>query len=150
MQYVNRNFHFHAAHFDERATDKCGELHGHTYRVCLSVGGDRGREEMLIHGDFLTEVFEERIEPLTDHKFLNKSLSFNPTMENVGDWILEMLKDAVEDLKDPRFHTVNVELWETETLSYETTAFVGTGEFAGQYSDLEESHVNKNFESPRA
>lgn len=120
---VTKQFIFHAAHRDEEAADQCGRLHGHTYRVEVTVIGNM-RERMLIHGDILKEVYRELIEPLVEHQYLNEQLPFNPTMENVVCWIAETIGDELIERRPgnmPFMWTdIACTLWETPTM-YATT-----------------------------
>lgn len=121
---VTKQFIFHAAHRDEEAPDQCGRLHGHTYKLEVTVKGNM-RERMLIHGDILKDVYRELIEPCVEHQYLNEMMSFNPTMENVVSWIAETIGDELLARRAERspflWTDITCVLWETPTM-YATTS----------------------------
>lgn len=116
---VTKTFTFHAAHRDVRAVDQCGNLHGHTYRLELSVRGEQDGD-MLIHGDVLKMIYRERIEPVVEHQYLNERVHFNPTMENMAAWCQGQLVDGILrhfGVKEERsLYACTVVLWETPTM----------------------------------
>lgn len=120
---VTKQFIFHAAHRDEEAADQCGRLHGHTYKLEVTVIGNM-RERMLIHGDILKDIYRELIEPSVEHRCLNNTMKFNPTMENVLNWITETIGDELIERRATRspflWTDVRCTLWETPTM-YATT-----------------------------
>lgn len=121
---VAKEFKFHAAHHDTDAPpgDQCGRLHGHTYVLRLEVEGPLNERGMVIHGDALKEAYREMIEPVVEHQYLNDTLPFNPTMENVASWVyytvgvylgthgITSSPYLTED------HSLRVRLWETPTM----------------------------------
>lgn len=109
---VSKEFTFHAAHKDDIATDKCGRLHGHTYKVRISVEGLK-KGGMVLHGDILKEIYRTHLEPLLDHRYLNDQFPFNPTMENLCAWIQH---EAISHLNTHGDFNVKVTLWETPTM----------------------------------
>lgn len=76
---------FDAAHYIEGDEGKCGNLHGHRWRVVLKVEGPL-TEDMLFDFRELDEVIDEY-----DHGYLNEILSVNPTAENIASCILEQI-----------------------------------------------------------
>lgn len=121
---VTKEFTFHAAHQDIEApaNHQCGRLHGHTYRLELTVCGLVPPDgSMLIHGDILKQVYHEKIEPYVEHEFLNRTLGFNPTMENIARWCLQQLETAIKNDKQQSVkvkwgYKCSVRLWETPTM----------------------------------
>lgn len=115
---VTKEFTFHAAHRDEAAPegDQCGRLHGHTYKVEVHVTGKMDSVRGIsIHGDLIKQVYREQIEPFVEHQFLNETLRFNATMENVAIWLRDIFEAYLSGLtKDVR--DVYVTLWETPTM----------------------------------
>lgn len=117
MMRVAKEFTFHAAHRDVEASDQCARLHGHTYKVEISVTG-HSRADMLIHGNIIKDIYREHIEPHVEHQDLNATLPINPTMENVTRWMLIKLRaELAKQLgKHPGLQRVRVRLWETPTM----------------------------------
>jgi len=82
MLTVTKEFNFCAAHYLE-GHSLCGQMHGHNYRVLVTLqGGDR--EDMVVDfGDVKTEV-GPIVEQL-DHTVLNNKIKpGNPTAENIA------------------------------------------------------------------
>jgi 6-pyruvoyltetrahydropterin/6-carboxytetrahydropterin synthase len=109
---VTKQFQFHAAHQLPNHDGKCRNLHGHTYRVDVSVRGKikdldgTPDEGMVIDFDRLKEAWVV-IDEAFDHKYLNDILEV-PTAERIARWILTRLQ---EDLQR---HLV-ITVWETST-----------------------------------
>jgi len=68
---------------------KCKNLHGHTWFVEIWFRGDsKLKDEVGIMVDFgIVKELKEKL----DHKNLNEVLSFNPTAENLTEWIYDWL-----------------------------------------------------------
>lgn len=101
---------FDAAHSLPEHQGKCRNIHGHTYKVEVSVRGpieEVGPETGMVM-DFSRLEDEVRrlvIEPL-DHRYLNEVLDFVPTAERIAGWILSRLAEAEVPVH-------RVRLWET-------------------------------------
>jgi len=106
---------FSAAHMLVAIGGKCEELHGHNFKVEVTVAAqDLNASGILI--DFrevkkwLAEIFDN-----LDHKYLNE-LSFftttNPSSENIAKYICEQLqlKTRQADVKVAR-----IKVWESES-----------------------------------
>jgi 6-pyruvoyltetrahydropterin/6-carboxytetrahydropterin synthase len=104
---VKRVFHFEAAHRLPHHPGKCRALHGHSYRLVVSV--DRPVEAAsgmaIDFGDVKAIVSREIIERV-DHRSLNDVID-NPTAELIAVWIWERLTAQLAGLTE-------VELWETK------------------------------------
>lgn len=104
---------FSAAHQLRAYRGKCENLHGHNWRVRITVEG----EELLPSGmliDFadLKKMTKEALETL-DHRFLNELPAFtqnNPTTENIARYIYE----AVAARLPANVRMGQVTAWESE------------------------------------
>ena len=81
---------------------KCGQLHGHTYQVDVSVEGDH-RGGMIIDFADLKKAVREVLHEF-DHKDWNAFLEF-PTVENICVLIHGRLKERLD-------HPFHVRVWE--------------------------------------
>ncbi len=112
---VTRVFTFDAAHYLEDYIGPCGALHGHTYRLELTVKGERDRRGIVVDFEDLKKVVGEVfLEPRLDHRFLNETLPCNTTAENMVVWFFDYWEERVA----PRFPNARLErvvLWETPT-----------------------------------
>ena len=95
---------FSAAHNLKGYRGKCEALHGHNWKVEVSLGSDRLDEAGMVE-DF--KVVKEKLKgilDLFDHKYLNVLPYFkkkNPTSENIAKLIYQKLREKIEkrDLK---------------------------------------------------
>ena len=78
----------HKLYMDEKSDDenkdvygKCVELHGHTYRLHISIKGSVQKNGMIMNFKEAKEIAKSVIEPL-DHGFLNDFIPL-PTAENL-------------------------------------------------------------------
>lgn len=110
---VTRVFTFDAAHYLEDYVGRCGSLHGHTYRLELTVKGERDHRGIVVDFEDLKKVVGEVfLEPRLDHRFLNDTLPCNTTAENMVVWFFDYWEEEVA----PRFPHARLErvvLWET-------------------------------------
>lgn len=95
---LTKEFRFEAAHSLPRvpAGHKCGRLHGHSFRVEVTVRGavDEHTGWLMDFGE-LKEKFRPLEEQL-DHRFLNDVPGLeNSTSENLARWVWEKLKEEV-------------------------------------------------------
>ena len=108
---------FAAAHRLRDYDGACERLHGHNYRVAVTVrGGDVGPSGMLVDFKELKGALAEVVGPL-DHRCLNDDIAdfaegkLNPTAENIARWIAERLAAALPGGASP----ARVTVWESET-----------------------------------
>ena len=105
---------FSAAHLLAQIGGKCEELHGHNFKVEVTVAAPSLSESGLLI-DFrvvkkwLTEILDKM-----DHKHLNELPNFagiNPSAENIAKYIYSeiKLKSAQAEVK-----VVRVKVWESE------------------------------------
>lgn len=101
---VTKMFTFDAAHALTRYYGKCENLHGHTYRLEVTVEGQVQDNGMVVDFVLLKRVVARRVLDRLDHQNLN-DLFENSSAENVVLWIWEQLADMNrllrEELKDP-------------------------------------------------
>jgi 6-pyruvoyltetrahydropterin/6-carboxytetrahydropterin synthase len=89
---------FAAAHRLPDHEGKCQRLHGHTYGLEVTVGGQPQQSGpaagmVMDFADLRQRVGELVVEPL-DHQLLNDIFGFVPTAEAVAGWAFERLRDA--------------------------------------------------------
>ena len=108
---------FSSAHQLRGYKGKCEALHGHNWRVQITVSSDN-LNDIGIMVDFheLKDISGEVISSL-DHSFLNDVFPFteiNPSSENIAKWIFDSMKKKI-DSKPCEMSSVTV--WENETSS---------------------------------
>jgi len=105
---------FSAAHLLAEIGGKCEELHGHNFKVEVTVAAkELNPNGLLIDFRFLKKVLDEILENI-DHKYLNTLTSFtgmNPSAENIAKYICEKMDLKV---KMAGVNMVRVKIWESE------------------------------------
>lgn len=113
---VTKSFTFDAAHFLPNHKGKCAAMHGHTYRLEVTVirqnglidsGSDEG---MVIDFYDLKGIVTAEVIDKLDHKVLNEVLSFRTTAENMAAHIFSVLTDK---LQSGGVIVEKIKLWET-------------------------------------
>jgi 6-pyruvoyltetrahydropterin/6-carboxytetrahydropterin synthase len=102
---VTCTFTFEAAHRLAWHPGKCRNLHGHSYRLDVSVEGPLDTNGIVLDFDTLQDVVHINVVDVWDHRDLNEVLD-NPTAELLAQRAWELLTDAGLDLAALR-------LWET-------------------------------------
>lgn len=109
--------HFSAAHQLREYKGKCEKLHGHNWRVQVTVSSET-LNEIGIAIDFneLKKIANKCVSAL-DHSFLNDVFPFteiNPSSENIAKWLYDTIKKRAAD-KNTSLASVTV--WESESAS---------------------------------
>ena len=109
---------FAAGHALRNYHGKCENVHGHNYRVQVTLEGERLDDTgLLVDFTALKRVLGRVIDTM-DHKFLNDVAPFdilNPSAENMAKYIFEEVNRGLEGEAPARVTTVR--LWETDTCS---------------------------------
>ena len=109
---VTKLFTFEAAHRLPKHEGKCARLHGHSYKLEVTIGGtpkDTGSEEGMVmdFAELSRIVGEEVIQPF-DHQFLNDLFDFPTTVEMLTQEIGRRISSRNIPLRE-------ITLWETAT-----------------------------------
>jgi 6-pyruvoyltetrahydropterin/6-carboxytetrahydropterin synthase len=120
---IEKKYHFYAAHRNKKADEKCGRIHGHTYKIKCTFEFDKMKDGVtMLFGDI-----DKIVEPIVkqyDHYFLLHEkdplctllkldnepfieLPFDTSAENMAIWIFVQIKRELP--------IVQIELAETET-----------------------------------
>lgn len=110
---------FSSAHQLRGYKGKCERLHGHNWRIQVTVTSDRLNEiDIVMDFHELKRIVNETISSL-DHLFLNEVFPFteiNPSSENIAKWLYDSIKKRIEkDYKNVNIASVTV--WESDTAS---------------------------------
>lgn len=106
---------FSAAHMLTDVGGKCEELHGHNFKVELTVSAQEvDKSGILIDFRHLKNMLSEVLENL-DHKFLNNQFCFmgkkNPSSENIAEFISDEIRLKI---KTDMVKVTRVKVWESE------------------------------------
>lgn len=110
---LRREFTFDAAHCLSKYHGKCERLHGHTYRLAVTLEGKPDEDGMLFDFVELKGVVQGTILSELDHAYLNDIID-QPTAENIAMWIWQRLERLV---KRPNCDLKSVQVWETADCS---------------------------------
>lgn len=117
MYELTIEVNFSAAHQLRGYKGKCENMHGHNWKVHISVAAKKLNElDIAIDFHDLKAIAGEVISPL-DHAFLNEVFPFtekNPSSENIAKWIFDTMKKRIND-ENIRIAAVTV--WESDTAS---------------------------------
>ncbi len=106
---------FSSAHFLRGYKGKCENLHGHNWKVLLSIQSKKlDKIGMVLDFKGLKMILNEVISDL-DHCCLNDHIFFkkvNPTSENIAAYIYKKVKKKIK-LKN--ISGIEVSVWETDT-----------------------------------
>jgi 6-pyruvoyltetrahydropterin/6-carboxytetrahydropterin synthase len=98
MYEIAVHSHFSGAHRLRYLQGKCEELHGHNWKVEVSVVSNRlGKDGVVIDFGILKQKVEKVLKPL-DHTYLNDLHFFSgiePSSENIAKYIFERLKSEL-------------------------------------------------------
>jgi len=115
---VTKSFRFEAAHYLPDYDGKCALLHGHSYKLEVTLSGPLCDNGMVIDFGDISRLVAPIIEE-HDHNYLNR-LYYNPTAEN-------MVISIGAALRKQNGLVTRVRLWETETCYAEVTYDLAEG-----------------------
>ena len=101
-------FHFAASHFLTKYQGKCENLHGHNYKIIITIEGNLKDDGMVIDFKIIKDIVKEKVIDILDHTHLNDTID-NPSAENLAVWIWTKIKDDLP-LK-------NITIYETDNYS---------------------------------
>lgn len=102
---VSKEFEFDAAHKLTNYQGKCESLHGHRWKVHITVEAPVGKDGLAFDFVKLKQIVEEKVINKLDHTYLN-DLFPQPSTENIAIWIWNNL--ASLPLRE-------VKVWESPT-----------------------------------
>ena len=108
---------FSAAHRLRNYQGKCENLHGHNWRVEVTIASNQlDNKGMVIDFRKIKEKLGKVLDKL-DHTYLNELSEFkkvNPTSENIASYIYSKLKNLI---KEKKIIVKRVSVWETKDSS---------------------------------
>ncbi len=109
--FVSKEFKFDAAHNLVRYHGKCEKLHGHTYKLRVTLKGTPNEDGMVYDFVELKKVVNDLVVSKLDHNYINDLIE-QPTAENIASWIWGKL-DPI--LGTPNYRLYEICVWESET-----------------------------------
>ena len=108
---IYKEFKFDAAHNLVHYHGKCERLHGHTYKMRVTLDGKPDSEGMIIDFIELKRIVNENVISKLDHNYLNDIIP-QPTAEFIAQWVWKNLYDK---LKRDNCKLHEIRIWEDET-----------------------------------
>lgn len=99
-------FRFAASHFLTKYHGKCENLHGHNYKIIVTIEGPVKEDGMVLDFKEIKTIVKSQVIDKVDHTHLNDLLE-NPSAENLAVWIWQELKEPLPQLK-------KIEVYETD------------------------------------
>lgn len=101
---VGKEFTFDSAHFLPKYYGKCEKMHGHTYRLRVTVDGKVGENGLVIDFVVLKKIVKKQVLEKLDHQVINDVIEL-ASCENITKWIWDQLVDLKSliqaELDDP-------------------------------------------------
>lgn len=127
---LSKQFHFEAAHSLPGHRGKCARVHGHSYRLEVTLRGPIKRlagasdDGMVMDFAELSELVQQAVLDRLDHQNLNEVTGVRTTAENLVYWIWDALLAAGL----PAALLYRLCLWETAQCRVEITSAEWVGE----------------------
>ncbi|QCR44239.1 6-carboxytetrahydropterin synthase QueD [Curtobacterium sp. SGAir0471] len=102
---LTRSFRFEAAHVLPWHRGKCSRLHGHSYRLEVTITGPLDVNGIVTDFGEIRQIVDAHVVQVLDHTYLNDRFD-NPTVELVASWVFETLEPHLRGL-------TSVRMWET-------------------------------------
>ena len=107
---ITKEFTFDSAHFLPNYHGKCEAMHGHTYKLQVTVDGPVDKDGLVIDFALLKQAVKKQVLDKLDHKLINDIIKV-ASAENIAIWIWKQLAKSSEFPKKVHLHEVKV--WET-------------------------------------
>lgn len=89
---LSTTFRFAASHFLIKYKGKCENLHGHNYKLIVTIEGPIKDNDMVMDFKEIKKIVDEKVLESLDHTHLNDNFE-NPTAEKICIWIWDELKE---------------------------------------------------------
>lgn len=107
---ITKEFVFACAHKLDNYEGPCKMLHGHTYKLQVTLQGEPKNNGMLMDFVELKNIVTVHVISKLDHRYLNEIAGLaQPTAENLVIWIWNILRPVFGNM------LYKLKLWETPT-----------------------------------
>ncbi len=103
---LSATFNISASHFLPKYKGKCENIHGHNYKLVITMEGEIKKDGMVMDFKEIKKIVNKHIIDKLDHTHLNDTIK-TPSAENIAIWIWENLKNHLPGLK-------KIKVFETE------------------------------------
>jgi len=114
---ITKEFEFDAAHKlgKEEIFGKCTNLHGHTYKLFVTVGTNTMENGMVMNFTELKQIVNEVIIKELDHHYLNEVPWLKANLTTCENMIAEIWGRLEPELKEREIVLIKLQLYETPT-----------------------------------
>ena len=116
LVHVTKEMMFDSAHQLLEYEGDCSRLHGHTYKLQVTVKGLPDHIGMVIDFKLLKRYISDLILSELDHYNLNDKLDFNTTAENMVVYFYDLILGTLvgmPDFEERDISLTSVKLWES-------------------------------------
>ncbi len=106
---ITKEFTFDAAHYLTEYHGKCEKMHGHTYKMHVTIDGKVKKDGMVYDFVQLKKLVKDNVIKKLDHALLNDVIK-NPSAENIAIWAWKNLEKKIKGAK-----LSEIKVWETAT-----------------------------------
>ncbi len=92
LMQLSCTFRFAASHFLTKYHGKCEALHGHNYKLIITIEGPVKEDGMVMDFKVIKDKVKQHVIDPLDHTHLNDTME-NPSAENLAVWIWDKLKN---------------------------------------------------------
>ncbi|HVB25443.1 MAG TPA: 6-carboxytetrahydropterin synthase QueD [Ktedonobacteraceae bacterium] len=123
LAIITKSFRFEAAHHLPGHQGKCANLHGHSYKLEVTLRGPiniapgKSSNGMVMDFGDLAQIVRSSVIETLDHQDLNAVTKLHTTAENLAHWIWDAL--VTSRLDEQLLYRIR--LWETESSFVEIT-----------------------------
>lgn len=103
---LNTVHYFSSSHFLPHYHGKCEKLHGHNYKLIVTIEGAEKKDGMVFDYKEIKKIVEDKVISYLDHNHLNDIVK-NPSSENMCVWIWKKLKKYLPVKKIILYETEN-------------------------------------------
>ncbi len=117
MYEISVDYTFAAGHALRNYKGKCENVHGHNYKLRITVEGAQLNSTGLLIDFIDVRAAIKQLADRLDHQFLNDLPPFdklNPSAENIARYFSDSLEPQI---KDQGLRVQSVTVWETDTTS---------------------------------
>jgi len=106
---ITKEFTFDSAHYLTEYQGKCEKMHGHTYKMHVTIDGKVKADGMVYDFVAFKKLVKENIIKKLDHALLNDIIK-NPSAENIAIWAWKNIEKKIKGAK-----LYEIKIWETAT-----------------------------------